>query len=107
MNKMAILVLVIICSLLPLASFSCDREAALQVQNMLKDMATWHEKNGRIAFIWGSDWDHASSQQRLSLIKTFADSDACLTSRAKEIKYYRKGKLVGEASPTSGIQTTA
>ena len=83
---------------------ACDREAARQVQTMLKDMATWQEKNEKITFTWGNDWDHASSQQRLGLIKAFADSDACLTGSARGIKYYQKGKLVGEASPTRGIK---
>jgi hypothetical protein len=106
MKKMTIflVVTICICSLFPLISFACDREAAFKVQVMLRDMATWQEKNGKINFTWGSDWDHASSQQRLGLIKSFADSDACLTGSAREIKYYRKGKLVGEASPTTGIK---
>lgn len=83
---------------------NCDREASLKVQAMLKEMATWQEENGKITFIWGSDWDQGNPQQRLGLIKTFADSDACLTGRAREIKYYRNGKLVGEASPIKGVR---
>lgn len=104
MKKTTILFTVFICCLLPLASFACDRDAARNVQTMLRDMGTWQEKGGKIIFIWGSDWDYVNPQQRLGLIKTFADSDACLTGSAREIKYYRKGKLVGEASPTSGIK---
>jgi hypothetical protein len=103
-KKTAILFAVLICSLLPLSSFACDQNAARNVQAMLIDMGTWQETGGRITFTWGSDWDQANPQQRLGLIKTFADSDACLTGSAREIKYYRKGKLVGEASPNTGIK---
>jgi len=86
------------------SAIACDKEAAIKVQSMLRDMATWQEKDGKTSFKWGSDWDHASQQQRLGLIRTFADSDACLTGRPREINFYRKGKLVGKASPTSGIR---
>lgn len=104
MKKTAILFAALIYCLLPLVSFACDQDAARNAQVMLRDMGTWQEKGGKITFIWGSDWDHANPQQRLGLIKTFADSDACLTGIVREIKYYRKGKLVGEASPTKGIR---
>ncbi len=90
--------------LLPIVSFACDRDAAMQVQTMLKTMGTWREKSGELTFIWGSDWDHANSQVRLGLTRAFANSDACLTGKARVIKYYRKGELVGEASPTAGIR---
>lgn len=90
--------------LVPLVSFACDQNAARNVQAMLREMGTWQEKGGQVIFIWGSDWDYSNQQQKLGLIKTFADSDACLTGTAREIKYYRNGKLVGIASPTSGVR---
>ena len=86
------------------AGFACDKEAARKVQNNLKDMGTWYEKDGRISFKWGNDWDDLTPDERLNLITVFADSDACLSGKAREIKYYRKGKLVGEASPMWGIK---
>jgi len=52
--------------------------------------------NDRLAVVVGA--------MPIGLIKTFADSDACLNGSAREIKYYRKGKLVGKASPTTGIK---
>jgi hypothetical protein len=63
-----------------------------------------YKKDDKITFNWGRDWEHATRQQRLGLIRIFADSDACLTGKAREIKYYRSGKLVGVASPTWGIK---
>jgi hypothetical protein len=104
MKKMILFLIVTIWFILPLVAVACDQEAALNVQLMLKEMATWQEENGTIIFNWGSDWDYANSGQRLGLIRAFADSDACLTGSARKIKFYRKGKLVGEASPTKGIR---
>lgn len=83
---------------------ACDRAAAQQVQQTLRQMATWHERDGVITFEWGRDWDTVDAQKRESLIRAFADSEACLTGRAKEIDYYRNGKLVGRASPVYGIR---
>lgn len=71
---------------------------------MLHEMATWYEKDGRLTFKWGSDWDQAAPHERLGLIRTFADSDACLTGSPREINFFRMGKLVGKASPKTGIQ---
>jgi len=104
MKKMAMVFLTITFLLLPLVSFACDKDASRKVQAMSKEMGTWQEISGGVSFTWGSDWDHANSQQRLGLITTFSDADACLTGKARKIKYYRNGKLVGEASPNSGIK---
>lgn len=104
MKKLTILALAILCFTLPQGAFACDKQAAQEVQTMMRDMGTWHEKNGAITFEWGADWDLATDSQRSGLIRTFADSDACLTGKPRKIKYYRKGKLVGEASPTTGIK---
>ncbi len=88
----------------PTPAFACDQAAARKVQTMLHDMATWYEKDGKVTFKWGSDWDHAAPHERLGLIRTFADSDTCLTGRPREIGFFRMGKLVGKASPTTGIR---
>ena len=101
---MKILVVFACALLFSTSAFACDRAAAQKVQGMLHEMATWYEKDGKITFKWGSDWDHAAPNQRLNLIRTFADSDACLSGSAREVNFYRMGKLVGKASPTSGIR---
>lgn len=104
MKRTIMLSAVFIYCLFPLASLACDQDAARNVQTMLRDMGTWQDKGGKLTFTWGSDWDHMNSQQRIGLLKTFADSDACLTGKAREIRYYRKGRLVGEASPLTGVK---
>lgn len=104
MQKVALFLLTIAFLIIPLVSFACDLDASRKVQAMSKEMGTWQEISGGVSFNWGSDWDHANSQQRLGLITAFSDADACLTGKARKIKFYRKGKLVGEASPNSGIK---
>ena len=91
-------------TILPAPAMACDSTASQKVQAMLREMGTWYEKGGVITFKWGSDWDQAAPHERNGLIRAFADSEACLSGRAKEINYYRNGKLVGKASPTSGIR---
>jgi len=91
-------------SIISTSALGCDRAASQKVQGMLREMATWQEKDGVITFKWGSDWDHAAPHERLGLVRSFADSDACLMGRAREINFYRVGKLVAKASPTSGIR---
>lgn len=104
---MRILLLIVLAALTSqTAAFACDRAASQRVQSMLREMASWSEKNGKVRFEWSSDWDSADRAQRRGLITTFADSDACLTGRAREIEFYRNGKLVGRASPTNGISLT-
>jgi hypothetical protein len=101
MKSLTVLAIVLFLST---SAAACDQSAARRVQSMLRDMATWYEKDGKITFKWGADWDQAAPHERLGLITTFADSDACLSGRAREINFYRVGKLVGKASPTSGIR---
>ena len=94
-----LLALVFTCSAL-----ACDKTAARDVQKGLRDLATWYENDGNITFKWGTVWDEATPDERFKLISAAADADACLTGRAREIKFYRSGTLVGIASPTTGIR---
>lgn len=91
-------------SIFSTSALPCDQVAARKTQNMLHDMATWYEKDDKLTFKWASDWDQAAPHERLGLVRAFADSDACLTGRAREISFFRMGKLVAKASPTSGIR---
>lgn len=72
---------------------------------MLSEMgAEWSDRDGGVKLDWGWEWDGAASPQRLRLLQAFAEGDACLTGQTREISFYRKGKLVGRASPAFGIQ---
>lgn len=39
------------------------------------------------------------------MIRAYADMDACLGGAAREMMFYRKGKLMGIASPSAGVRT--
>lgn len=83
---------------------ACDKYAAQQVQGMLNDIGcSWVDTKNIVNFSWGSDWDYYNADQRLKMMRAFADSDACLSGKARNIKFYRIDVLVGEAS-SSGIR---
>jgi len=85
-------------------AIACDKVDAAKVQAALSEMGTqWSERDGGVNLDWGRAWDGTAASQRLGLLKAFAEGDACLTGRAREISFYRHGKLVGRASP-GGIQ---
>ncbi|HOR57832.1 MAG TPA: hypothetical protein PLX88_09695 [Syntrophorhabdaceae bacterium] len=104
MKKFAFLLVTIFCLSFSLDVFACDKEASRKVQTMLHELAVWSVKNNEVEFKWGQDWDNYTPQNKIDMITTFANSDACLAGNARTIKFYRKGKLVGEASPTWGIK---
>jgi hypothetical protein len=85
-------------------AIACDKVDAAQVQATLSEMGTqWSERDGAVLLDWGRAWDGTAASQRLGLLKAFAEGDVCLTGRAREISFYRHGKLVGRSSP-GGIQ---
>lgn len=88
------------------APVACDQGAAVKVREGLVGLAQIAEKDGRVTFHWGPIWDNENNERRLRLIRSAADSDACLTGRTREIRFYSNGRLVGTASPTYGITLT-
>lgn len=87
------------------SAIACDKVDAAKVQFALSEMgAQWSERDGRVTLHWGWEWDGAAGAQRLGLLRAFAEGDGCLTGQAREISFYRKGSLVGMASPTAGVQ---
>lgn len=88
------------------AAGSCDRSIALKAQEGLREFAQISEQSGRVTYTWGPVWDNQTDERRLRFIRAAADADACLTGAAREIRFYSNGRLVGVASPTSGIQLT-
>lgn len=87
-------------------AFACDKEAAQTVQSNLRHLASWEHKNGRIEVRWGPVWySKQDDDYRLALLKAFANADACLTGQARDVRFYSpSGKLVGVASPSSGVR---
>jgi hypothetical protein len=83
----------------------CDIDAATKVQTNLLQMASWYETEGVVKFTWKDNVGTLPRDQQLGLIKTFADSDACMQGmKAREIQFFLNGKMMGVASPASGVR---
>ncbi|QDG69391.1 hypothetical protein [Janthinobacterium tructae] len=83
---------------------SCNKEAAQDVQFGIREFAKWHIEGDHLAVHWVYAIEKQPEAKRLQMVATYADMDACLGGAAREIMFYRKGKLMGIASPTSGLR---
>lgn len=83
---------------------ACDVAGATQLQSMLKELGSWKMVGKVVEFKWGMAIDQATPSERLKLLTSFADSDACIYGKARPIEFYRNGKLIGRASPDFGIK---
>lgn len=83
---------------------SCDKDAAQDVQFGIREFASWRIEGDHLAVHWTYAIDKQPEAKRLNMITTYADMDACLGGAAREIMFYRKGRLIGIASPTSGVR---
>lgn len=88
------------------ASAGCNQDGAQKVLSAISRMGSWRvlESAMTIEFKWGPDIDNATPRERLKLFEAFANADACIVGQARKIEYYRRGKLIGRASPDSGIK---
>lgn len=82
----------------------CNKVAAQDVQRGLSEFAKSHIEGDHLAVHWTFAIEKQPESKRLQMITTYADMDACLGRAAREIMFYRKGKLMGIASPASGIR---
>ena len=82
----------------------CDRTAAQEVQRGLSEFAKSHIEGDQLAVHWVYAIEKQPEAKRLQMVTTYADMDACLGGAAREIMFYRKNKLMGIASPTSGLR---
>ena len=83
---------------------SCSKEAAHDVQFAIRKLAGWHMEGDHLTVHWTYAIEKQSEAKRLQMITTYADMDACLGDAAREIMFYRKGKLMGIASPATGLR---
>lgn len=82
----------------------CNKMAALEVQAMLSEFAKSHIEGDHLAVYWTYKIDRQPEAKRLEMVKTYAEMDACLMGAAREIHFYRKTRIMGIASPTSGVR---
>lgn len=83
---------------------SCNKEAAQDVQFGIREFAKWHIEGDHLAVHWVYAIEKQPEAKRLQMVTTYADMDACLGGAAREIMFYRKGKLMGIASSSTGIR---
>jgi len=82
----------------------CDKTAAQDVQRSLREFAKSHIEGDHLTVHWTYAIEKQPEAKRLQMVTAYADMDACLGGAAREIMFYRKGKLMGIASPTSGVR---
>ena len=85
---------------------TCNKEAAQDVQFAIRKLAGWHMEGDHLTVHWTYAIEKQPEAKRLQMITTYADMDACLGGAAREIMFYRKSRLMGIASPTSGLRLT-
>nr|WP_315249260.1 hypothetical protein [uncultured Duganella sp.] len=83
---------------------SCNKSAAMDVRTMLDEFAKTHIEGDHLAVHWIYKIEKESEPKRLKMVQTYADMDACLSGGAREIMFYRKNKLMGIASPDTGVR---
>ncbi len=71
---------------------------------MLDEFAKTHIEGDHLAVHWIYKIEKESEPKRLKMVQTYADMDACLSGGAREIMFYRKNKLMGIASPDTGVR---
>lgn len=85
---------------------SCNKEAAQDVQRGLSEFAKSHIEGDHLAVHWTFAIEKQPEAKRLQMVTTYTDMDACLSGAAREIMFYRKGKLMGIASPGASTHLT-
>lgn len=83
---------------------TCNKDAAQDVQVAIRKLAGWHMEGDHLTVHWTYAIEKQPEAKRLRMITTYADMDACLGGAAREIMFYRKERLMGIASPTSGVR---
>jgi hypothetical protein len=86
------------------SAMECNKAAALDVQAMIREFAQWRIEGDHLAVHWTYKIERLPDTERLKMVTTYANMDACLAGRAREIHFYRKSKIMGLASPTAGIR---
>lgn len=86
------------------AGAECNPMAAREVQSMLAEFARSHVEGDHLAVHWVYKIENQPEPKRLKMVQTYADMDACLNGGPREIMFYRQNKLMGIASPNSGVR---
>jgi hypothetical protein len=88
----------------PASAVPCNTRAAAEVMVGIREFAQWRIEGDHLAVYWIYKIENRPMAERLKMVETYANMDACLSGEAREIHFYRKKKIMGIASPTSGIK---
>jgi hypothetical protein len=87
-----------------LAHAECNMLAAREVRVGISEFAKERIEGDHLAVHWVYKIEKLPEAERMKMVTTYANMDACLVGGAREIHFYRKGKIMGIASPTTGIK---
>lgn len=88
----------------PASAVPCNTRAAAEVMVGIREFAQWRIEGDHLAVHWIYKIEKRPIAERLKMVETYANMDACITGEAREIHFYRKNKIMGIASPISGIR---
>lgn len=91
-------------TLFPKGAMACDTQASTRLQMMLSEMSTIRREGDKLHVYWRDDWKIASRTVKEQFVRGFADSDACLNARSRDITFYYRNKVVARATPGGGIR---
>ena len=103
MNRLLAMVAIAICTASAHAA-PCSRAASVEAQSMLHEFAQWRTEGDHLAVHWIYKIELRPEIERLKMVATYANMDACLAGGAREILFYRNNKLMAIASPASGVR---
>jgi hypothetical protein len=83
---------------------NCNKAAALDVRSMIREFGQQRIEGDHLVVHWTYKIEKQPEAERLRMVAAYANMDACPAGGAREIHFYRAGKIMGIASPTSGIK---
>lgn len=89
------------------ASTPCSEKQVAQAQRVMRNMAsigTASRRNGHVEFRFHAAYDEMTPLQRKLVTEWYASADACIHGFAREIHFYRNGKLVGKSDRDLNVE---
>lgn len=83
--------------------FVCNQKRASAIRDKAREMAEIVTYSDHLAVRLRGEWAYYSDSVRRSFITKFADSDACLNGRSRQIRFFYQGKLYATADPEKGV----
>lgn len=85
----------------------CDMEVARRVRLKAREIAEISESEGVLRVRLRRQWAYYSPGVRRSFFTAFAESDACLQGRTREIHFYYNGEKIAVSRAPGGLRRLA